>query len=200
MRKFSITLCLISSFTLLGTQLAAQSQVDFFKTDSDAPIRITADYFNLDHKTGVVEFSKNMRLEQGPFTITADKLAGSFPASVSSGTRDDAQRIVGDITVFRASGNVEIMSANGRKASGQWASYDLATQQLTMGDKVVLLTPSVVADEGNPETGKTTPKTTNKLQSGGLLVDMRTGIGQMKSSVEGGRVRGVFTPGSRVPD
>lgn len=197
-----IRLSLVFFYLLSASPLIAQSEADFFATDSTAPIQITSDYFRLDHETGDVEFANNMRLSQGPFILSADQLTGAFPisSSVSGEAKKDADRAFGDITMFRASGNVEITSANGRRALGQWATYDLATDQLVMGDQVVLINPEAIEgkdkDSDTPKTGKAG----SKLQGGQLFVDMRTGIGRMTSTPDGGRVRGVFTPGSRTPE
>jgi len=93
-----------------------------------------------------------------------------------------------------AKGNVIITSANGRVATGQWATYLAKEETVTMGDQVKISQPT----GPNGDDARTISAT--ELTGRRLVVDMTSGqarlLGGSPDGTSNSRVRGVFTPGN----
>ncbi|MCC0017105.1 MAG: LptA/OstA family protein [Rhodobiaceae bacterium] len=138
--------------------------------DGGQPVKIDADRFDVfdDRKQAI--FSGNVILEQGEVRLQTHKLVVSY-----EGGTDQRQ---GRITRLDASGKVVVHSKD-QTATGDSAVYEVAS-------RVIRLKGNVVLTQGK-----------NVIRGTDLIVDLTTGTSKLVSSGSGGgRVQGLFLPGS----
>jgi len=153
-----------------------------FVTDPNQPVEIRSEYLSVDAKSGLAVFTGDPKMNQGRLTLTSDQITGAWtPGQPQS----DAKVL--------AEGNVIMTSVDGRVATGQWATYFTARDELIMGDAVTITEPSKDAMAGRDAPPATV------LTGAKLVVDMASGqaklFGGAGDGESRGRVRGIFTPG-----
>ena len=183
-------LMMVAGIALLFLPFGAQAEDDDspvgFKTDPDAPIEIEADTLEVEQNAQTATFIGNVVAVQGAIRLRADRLivtyaqkADGAPSS-DDGTEDGTGGT--EITRIDAKSNVHVMSEDDQSASGDWALYMVADENITMGDTVVLR-------QGE-----------NVIRGQRLNIDLNSGQARVEGGVtatdtenpSSGRVRGLF--------
>lgn len=160
---------------------AAQSVTDAlsdFTVDSDAPVRIESDELEVRDRERMAIFTGNVVVRQGDTTLRTPRLEVHYTAATSPEAAE--QPGAGQaISRLAARGGV-VVETRDQKATGDWADFDMETQEITLGGEVVL-------SQGQ-----------NVLRGGRLVVNLASGTSRLLSagSAESGRVQGLFIPGA----
>jgi LPS export ABC transporter protein LptC/lipopolysaccharide transport protein LptA len=110
-----------------------------FKTDPSAPVVIDANRLDIDDAAKQAIFTGDVHAVQGEFVIHSADLTANYAGSAGlSGTGDAAKQTAAQITHIKARTNVEIISKDGQKATGDWADFDPKANIATLGGNVVL--------------------------------------------------------------
>lgn len=150
-----------------------------FKHDSSQPIKISADALEVRQNEQVAVFTGTVDARQGDVRMQAQRLTVTYDPEAE----DNSQ--AGAIQRVRAEGDVFISSAE-NTASGNWADYDVASGNITMGDTVTLT-------QGQ-----------NVIGGNSLTINLNTGLAQLNGGVAGtgattggtGRVEMILNPGA----
>lgn len=136
--------------------------------NSNAPVDVDADRFEVQDRQDRAVFSGNVRVRQGGLNLDAQRLTIAYQGGPTSG-----------VTIQRldASGGVTVRSAS-ETARGNFAVYDLNRRQITMVGGVTL--------QQGP----------NRLSGGRLVIDLTTGRSVIDGSAVGGSAGTAATPGS----
>ena len=175
-------------FATLFIVFAAQAEennspIIGFRADPDAPIEIEADTLVVEQADQQATFIGSVVAVQGAMTLTADQLVVTYAAKDASETSQDDETGSGtQVQQIHATGNVHVMSEDDQSADGQWAIYEVANSEITMGDEVVLR-------QGE-----------NVIRGKRLQIDLNTGRARVDGGVSttdgengsSGRVRGLF--------
>jgi lipopolysaccharide export system protein LptA len=157
----------------------AQAVSDAFSNlsvDSDQPVRIEADQLEVSDSDKTAVFSGNVVVNQGTTSMQAAKLTVHYTGEGTAAPDATDQRV----SKLEADGKV-VVKADGQTATGDWAVFDMATQEVTLGGTVVL------------SQGK------NVLRGTQLVVNLQTGKSTLVAEQPkggSGRVQGLFIPGS----
>lgn len=160
---------------------AAQSVTDAlsdFSVDSDAPVRIESDELEVRDRERMAVFAGNVVVRQGDTTLRTPRLEVHYTAATSPATAE--QPGAGQsISRLAARGGV-VVETRDQKATGDWADFDMDSQEIVLGGDVVLT-------QGQ-----------NVLRGGRLVVNLATGTSRLLSAgqAESGRVQGLFIPGA----
>ncbi len=176
----------LSVFTMalaLSTAHAEEGQTPVgFRADPDAPIEIEADTLEVEQNTEKATFIGRVVAVQGPLRLTSDRLIVTYARSADGESAAASPDSGTKIQRIRATGNVHVMSEDDQSADGDWAIYEVANSNITMGDAVVL------RQGENVIRGK---RLTIDLNSGQARVD--GGVSATDGENGGsGRVRGLF--------
>lgn len=191
--RLILALCL--AVPLMTGLAAAQTTGEMFKgfkSNSDGPVNVEADALEVAQKDGqrISTFSGNVTVTRGDSVLKAGKIAiysadeKASPAAAAAaataaklgGGADTGLPGAGSFTRIEASGKVYVNSGD-QTATGDTAVVDMVGKTVTLAGNVVLSQgPNVI--------------TGNKL-----VWDMETGKARIDQKA-GGRIRGVFTPGS----
>jgi lipopolysaccharide export system protein LptA len=161
-----------------------------FSQNSDKPVQIKAQTFEVRDKENVAVFTGNVYVTQGDTTIRCKSLVVSYLTGSSPGAARTAQTGAGagsQISKLEARGGV-IVTQKDQTATGENGVYDMRT-------KVVTLTGNVVVTQGG-----------NVMRGDRMVVDLNSGV----SRIESGKSRPVemrieqspqngSKPGSPVP-
>ncbi len=173
-------------FLPFGTQAEDNESPVGFKTDPDAPIEIEADTLEVEQNAQTATFIGNVVAVQGAIRLRADRLIVTYAQKADSApsSEDGADDGTGgtEITRIDAKSNVHVMSEDDQSASGDWALYMVADENITMGDTVVLR-------QGE-----------NVIRGQRLNIDLNSGQARVEGGVtatdtenpSSGRVRGLF--------
>lgn len=167
----------------LSTAHAEEGQTPVgFRADPDAPIEIEADTLEVEQNTEKATFIGRVVAVQGPLRLTSDRLIVTYARSANGESAAASPDSGTKIQRIRATGNVHVMSEDDQSADGDWAIYEVANSNITMGDAVVL------RQGENVIRGK---RLTIDLNSGQARVD--GGVSATDGENGGsGRVRGLF--------
>lgn len=163
---------------LLATAAAAQELADSALAghDTDQPIEITADRFEVVTRENLAIFSGNVDAVQGEMILRADRL-DVFYRSGGGGEANAVRRV-------EAQGNVTLTSPS-EVAQGDAGAYEVVAGEVTMDGNVVLT------------------RDQNVIRGNSLFIDLVSGEARVDSAVtaqEGGepedRVRALFVPDS----
>jgi LPS export ABC transporter protein LptC/lipopolysaccharide transport protein LptA len=110
-----------------------------FRTDPNAPIDIDADTLDVLDKAKTATFRGTVHAVQGGFVIRTPELVATYSgeAGLSSAAADGKQTSA-QLTRVRANQKVDVTSADGQSASGDWADFDVKANTVTIGGNVVL--------------------------------------------------------------
>ena len=158
--------------------------------DGDKPISIESNQLDVDDATGVATFSGNVQVVQGPTELRTGKLVVTYDKTqIKSGSGASATPAAAgplgsgssQIKKLDASEKVYVKSAD-QVATGDKASFDMASQ-------LVVMTGQVVMSQGK-----------NVAEGCRLTIQMKTGKARLESNCDGssssgGRVRMLLTPG-----
>jgi lipopolysaccharide export system protein LptA len=168
---------------LSALPVRAQAVSDAFSglsVESDKPVKIEADQLEVFDDKKMAVFSGNVMVKQGKTTMQTTELKVHYAGEGSAIEGDSQQRV----SKLEATGKV-VVKADGQTATGDWAVFEMASQQVTLGGAVVL------------SQGK------NVLRGTQLIVDLQTGQSKLVSEApsgnatgNGGRVQGLFIPGA----
>jgi lipopolysaccharide export system protein LptA len=160
---------------------AAQGVTDAmsdFSIDSDQPVRIESDELEVRDRDRVAIFSGSVVVVQGDTTMRTPRLEVHYTGDGAVADAEQGDGAAQSISRLEARGGVEVVTRD-QKATGEWAVFQMATQEITLGGDVVLT-------QGD-----------NVLRGASLVVNLETGSSRLVSSTEagGGRVQGLFIPG-----
>lgn len=161
---------------MLATSAAAQQDGPFggFKHDSSEPIEITADSLEVRQAENVAIFTGAVEAGQGTLRLNADEVTVEYDQE-----QQDSE--TGAIRNMKAKGNV-FLSNGSETATGRFAEYDVVTGKMFMRGEVILT------------------QGANAIAGENLEIDLNTGrakmLGGTTTTTDGGRVKGVFSPGS----
>lgn len=148
-----------------------------FSTDSDEPVHIEADELEVRDRDRRAVFTGNVVVRQGETTLRTTTLEVHYTGEMSQAGDEP----VGGQSISRleARGGVVVQTKD-QKATGDWAEFVMATQEVTLGGDVVLT-------QGD-----------NVLRGARLVVDIENGTSKLYASAPGdrGRVQGLFIPGT----
>ena len=179
-------LMMAAGIALLLLPFGAQAQDDDspvgFKTDPDAPIEIEADTLEVEQNAQTATFIGNVIAVQGAIRLRADRLIVTYAQKADGAPSSDDGTGGTEITRIDAKSNVHVMSEDDQSASGDWALYMVADENITMGDAVVLR-------QGE-----------NVIRGQRLNIDLNSGQARVEGGVtatdtenpSSGRVRGLF--------
>ncbi len=182
-----------------------------FQTSPDAPVKVDADKLTVRDKKKNAVFTGNVRASQGNFVIRTVKLTAVYKGSAQLGdpaanTKGQKTKTRTELTHVKAEQKVVITSANGQKATGDWANFDLVKNKAVLGGDVILSQGKNVIRGSrlsiNMTTGRSQMETGENSVAGGWGATLRDGAGK-KSDVKlpdtvpirGHRPSAVFYPG-----
>lgn len=146
-----------------------------FSSDSKEPINIEADSLEVRDGEKIAIFSGNVKVVQGKVTLQTTKLKVSYKGDARDAGQQQIERL-------EAQGKV-LVTSDDQTTTGDWATFEMASQLITVGGDVVLT-------QGQ-----------NVLRGTKLLVDLKSGKSRLESKRSGnnGRVQGVFMPNASKP-
>ncbi|MEO1205285.1 MAG: LPS export ABC transporter periplasmic protein LptC [Pseudomonadota bacterium] len=122
-----------------------------FRTDPNAPVSIEARQLDVNDTAKTAVFKGNVIAKQGGFTLKTAALKAVYTGSAALGdpgaplgtlqpdksgsTQKDAPT---QVKTIRADGDVVVSSTGGQKATGDWATFDLEKNMVTVGGDVLL--------------------------------------------------------------
>lgn len=159
-------------------QPAAAAATPFqFKTDPSQPIDINADTMDVFDQKRQAVFKGNVVAKQGTFVVQTTQMTahyagqagiasgGAFGAT-TKGKSDGAQ--AAQLTKVEAQQKVVVTGADGQRAVGDWADFDVKANTVTLGG-------SVVVSQG--------PEGKRNVLTGGqgdvFIIDMTTGVSRL---------------------
>lgn len=111
-----------------------------FKTDPTAPIDIDATRLDADDRAKQAIFKGDVRAVQGDFVVRTSELrafyAGSAGLAEQPGNTEQQQ--AAQINRIEARGKVIVTSKGGQNATGDWANYDVKSNQVVLGGDVIM--------------------------------------------------------------
>ena len=131
-----------------------------FKTDPNAPVEVDADRLDVDDPAKQAVFTGDVRAKQGDFVLQSSELKATYTGSSVLGSTAKGQAGQGGpakLTRLKANKNVVVTSADGQKATGDWADFDTKANTVTLGGNVIMTQ------------GK------NVVRGSKLVIDMTTG-------------------------
>jgi lipopolysaccharide export system protein LptA len=149
-----------------------QERLSGLKLSGDQPIQIESDKLEVREAESMAIFSGDVSVVQGPTLLKAGKMTVYYAKGGGSATTGSA-----NIDRLEVDGKVYVKSES-QVATGDKGSFDMKTEILTLSGKQVVLS------EG-----------TNVLTGCKLTVDMKSGQAEVEGC--GGRVKGLFQPGSQ---
>lgn len=195
--QMRIALVLLASLALADAAAAQSvtSAFEGFSGRSNEPVNVEADNLEVREKDQAAVFSGNVQVVQGDSTLKSKELtiyyygendrAQGQPAATRP-TQGETKGPQGtpatpqgrDIRRLEAEGNVVVTSKD-QRATGQRGVFDMPSNTVT-------LTGGVVVSQGG-----------NVIRGDRLHVDLTSQRSRIESAAGGGRVQGVFKPGSR---
>lgn len=139
-----------------------------FRTDPQAPIDIDADTLHSDDNKKAAIYRGKVKAVQGGFVIESDELVAFYTGSANvaaPGQKQPAQpqQQSAQLQKVKATKNVKVTSTNEQTATGDWADYDVKTNQVVLGGNVTVTQ------------GK------NVIHGPKLVIDMTTGLSHMET-------------------
>ncbi|HET9534634.1 MAG: LptA/OstA family protein [Mesorhizobium sp.] len=149
-----------------------QDRLSGLKLSGNEPIQIESDRLEVREAESIAIFSGDVSVVQGPTLLKAGKMTVYYAKDGGSATTGSA-----NIDRLEVDGKVYVKSET-QVATGDKGTFDMKTEILTLSGKEVVLS------EGS-----------NVLTGCKLTVDMKSGLAQVEGC--GGRVKGLFQPGSQ---
>ena len=111
-----------------------------FKTDPNAPVEVDADRLDVDDRAKQAVFTGDVRAKQGDFVLQSSELKATYTGSSALGSTGKGQASQGTakLTRLKANKNVVVTSADGQKATGDWADFDTKANTVTLGGNVIM--------------------------------------------------------------
>jgi len=164
-----------------------------FSQNRDQPVHIEAATLEVRDKDKVATFSGDVRVKQGDTGLRCKRLVVFYEQDAPEGAKTDGAK-AGDTKAMPAATpgpngeqRIKRLEAHGavvvtqkdQTATGELGIFDMKTNTIT-------LTGNVIMTQGQ-----------NVLRGDKLMVDMTTGVSRVESGKSGGgRVQGLFLPGS----
>jgi lipopolysaccharide export system protein LptA len=172
-----------TGMALLGLCLAAfaaghafpqdtQGRLSGLKLSGNQPIQIESDKLEVKEAESTAIFSGNVSVVQGPTLLKTSKMTVYYAKDGGSATTGSS-----NIDRLEVDGKVYVKS-DAQVATGDRGTFDMKTEILTLEGKQVVLS------EG-----------ANVLTGCKLIVNMKSGQAEVEGC--GGRVKGLFQPGSQ---
>ncbi len=122
---------------------ASQKGIPFaatFKTNPGAPVSVESATLDIDDNVKQAVFRGKVRAVQGDFVIQSSELTAMYSGSASlAGADAEADKSGGArLSKMKARKEVTVTSADGQRATGDWADFDTASNTATLGGEVVL--------------------------------------------------------------
>jgi lipopolysaccharide transport protein LptA/LPS export ABC transporter protein LptC len=119
---------------------SATSAAGVFKTDPNAPIDVESYRMEIDDKAKQAVFKGDVRAAQGDFVLRTATLRAYYTGQAGLADQANAatKKQAAELTRIQAQGKVIVDSKNGQKATGDWATFDVKNNTVTLGGDVVL--------------------------------------------------------------
>ncbi len=181
MTSIRATLALAAVLGIAATQPQVMAQdagiPGGFQHDASQPIKISADALEVRQNEQIAVFTGAVDARQGDVRMQAQRLVVSYDPDAEDTSE------AGAIQRVRAEGDVFISSTDST-ASGNWADYDVASGNITMGDTVTLT--------------QGTGNRSNVIGGNRLVINLNSGVAQMQGGVSAtggtGRVEMILNP------
>jgi LPS export ABC transporter protein LptC len=114
-----------------------------FKTDPNAPIKLTANQLDVDDRAKQAVFSGNVVAEQGEFVMRTPEMIAVYTgaagiADVATTNPAAAKAPAAQISRIHAKQKVNVTTKDGRTVDGDWADVDMKANTVTVGGDVHL--------------------------------------------------------------
>lgn len=169
-----------------------------FNTDQDAPINIEADRLDVDDGAKKAIFRGDVRVAQGDFKVRTSELHTTYKGGQGFALNQKSAEPApadGGLSRIEAKGKVVITSKEGQNASGDWADFDVAGNEITLGGDVVLTQGQNVVRGTRLAIDTTTGQSIIKTAGGGAVATtpegQQPGVAGFNNSA---RPRAVFYP------
>ncbi len=171
---YRILMGLVLAVSAAGPALpqAKEGRLSGLKLSGNQPIQIESNKLEVREAESVAIFSGDVSVVQGPTLLKTAKMTVYYAKDGGSATTGTA-----NIDRLEVDGKVYVKSEN-QVATGDKGTFDMKTEILTLSGKEVVLS------EGS-----------NVLTGCKLTVDMKSGQAEVEGC--GGRVKGLFQPGSQ---
>lgn len=177
-RAFAAALIVAALWAPPGWAQSGADLLSGFSADSDSPVQIEADSLEVRDRDRVAVFSGNVVVVQGDTTLRTPSLTVHYSGAATGA--DGAQAASGQSITRLEARNGVLVETSDQRATGDWAEFVMATQEVTLGGNVVLT-------EGD-----------NVIRGTRLVVNLESGTSRLYASEPGrpGRVQGLFIPGT----
>lgn len=110
-----------------------------FKTSPGAPVSVESATLDIDDAAKQAVFRGKVRAVQGDFVIQSSELTAAYTGSAGlAGATPAANQGAAQLSKLKARKDVQITSADGQRATGDWADFDTRSNTATLGGDVVL--------------------------------------------------------------
>ncbi len=113
-----------------------------FKVDPNAPMDVEAETLDVYDAAKNAVFRGNVKAQQGEFVVRTVELiahySGQTGLGLSGGGDETAPKTPAQLTRVEAKQKVLITSKDGQTATGDWANFDMKSNTVLMGDRVVV--------------------------------------------------------------
>jgi lipopolysaccharide transport protein LptA/LPS export ABC transporter protein LptC len=163
-----------------------------FKTDPGAPIDVSADTLDIfDQKKNAV-YHGDVIARQGEFVVRTSEMTAYYSGQANlagnpavTAKADPGQQGGAQLTRIEARQKVVVTAKDGQRATGDWADFDVKTNKVVIGGKVLVFQ------------GK------NVVEGTRLVIDLTSGQSSFEQAPDGGRppVHGATAslPGQKTP-
>ena len=154
-----------------------------FKTSPGAPVSVESATLDIDDAAKQAVFRGKVRAVQGDFVIQSSELTAAYTGSAGlAGATPAANQGAAHLSKLKARKDVQITSADGQRATGDWADFDTHTNTATLGGDVVLTQGKNVVRGTKLTIDMTTGQTVINTEPGavgaGALISSSGGDGQ----------------------
>lgn len=114
-----------------------------FKTDPNAPIKITSNQLDADDQAKTATFTGDVVAEQGDFVMKTPEMVANYTgaagiADVATTNPETAKAPPAQISRIHAKQKVQVTTKDGRTVDGDWADVDMKANTVTVGGDVIL--------------------------------------------------------------
>jgi LPS export ABC transporter protein LptC len=117
---------------------AAGSLLGSFKTDPTAPMDVEADTLDIYDAAKQAVFRGRAKAKQGDLVIQTVELIAHYTGQSGLGADGAGSKEQGELTQVEAKQKVLITSKDGQTATGDWANFDVKSNNIVLGGQVIV--------------------------------------------------------------
>ncbi len=190
------------------------ANITSFRSEPGTPLDIEADALDVDDNSRIAIFRGSVKARQGTMIMQSSEIKAHYSGSARladvTDVKPEASRSGGmptgnaaggtELTRVEASGDVEITSADGRKVTGDWATFDAKSNTIVVGGEVGLTQGSSLVrgqrlkidlNTGQSTIDTTAPKVAAEPAGGGWRVE---DAASAEAGSKGDRPSAIFFP------